>query len=52
MVRGIVVPETVDYPDSDGLPMAERERIAVLGSTKKCGCDLKSHLVSNSHKES
>ena len=25
MARGIVVPETIDYPDSDGLPMAESE---------------------------
>ena len=25
MARGIVAPETIDYPDSDGLPMAESE---------------------------
>lgn len=25
MARGTVVPETIDYPDSDGLPMAENE---------------------------
>ena len=25
MARGTVVPETIDYPDSDGLPMAESE---------------------------
>ena len=25
MVRGIVVPEVIEYPDSDGLPMAENE---------------------------
>ena len=25
MARGIVVAETIDYPDSDGLPMAENE---------------------------
>ena len=25
MARGTVVPEAVDYPDSDGLPMAENE---------------------------
>ena len=25
MARMTVVPETIDYPDSDGLPMAENE---------------------------
>ena len=25
MARVAVVPETIDYPDSDGLPMAENE---------------------------
>ena len=40
MTRGIVVPETVDYPDSDGLPMAESESqfwpILYVGAALDC----------------
>lgn len=40
MARGIVVPETIDYPDSDGLPMAESESqfwpILYVGAALDC----------------
>ena len=40
MARGTVVPETIDYPDSDGLPMAESESqfwpILYVGAALDC----------------
>ena len=40
MARGIVVPESIDYPDSDGLPMAESESqfwpILYVGAALDC----------------